>query len=360
MAIDKDIQVVTFSQAIDVLLAAHDAGNAALLLGDPGVGKTALGAIVAKRVDKDLETLLSSTLDPTDVGGLPAVVDGEVRRYAIKPLRNACHHGVVLFADELTGGTPSVQSALLRVFLEREAGDERLHKDTWVFAAANPPEQAPGGTELSAPMMGRVAAYHLRPTSREVLDFFAGLGKDDPRLRAEALDFASTASVMPQLLQIAIPPGCVNGNRPWGSPRAWEKAVRGRAAAAARGGDLSLLTRVTAGHVGTDVAAAYEGVLKLRADLPTIEQIVADPAAAKLPDDKRYQIAALGMIPRVAEENTWAAWVYAGRLGEELAVASAHLLLRKKDSPLSAKHAREGAKARGSLAAKVARVQGVA
>ena len=48
-----------------------------------------------------------------------------------------------------------MQAALLRVVLERVVGDLELPADVAVVAAANPPEQAADGWDLSAPLANR-------------------------------------------------------------------------------------------------------------------------------------------------------------------------------------------------------------
>lgn len=57
--------------------------------------------------------------------------------------------------DEISTAPPAVQAALLRVVLERVVGDLELPDGVAVIAAANPPEQAAGGWDLSATISRR-------------------------------------------------------------------------------------------------------------------------------------------------------------------------------------------------------------
>ena len=50
---------------------------------------------------------------------------------------------------------PAVRAALLRVVLERVVGDLELPNRAAIVAAANPPEQAAGGWDLSATISRR-------------------------------------------------------------------------------------------------------------------------------------------------------------------------------------------------------------
>jgi MoxR-like ATPase len=350
MPVHSSIPEVTFTQAIEAILAAHDANIPVLLLGDPGVGKSALFRIVAERIDKILGILLGSTCDPTDVGGLPVKNgSGSVDRVPLKVIRDAADSPRILFLDEISCAPPAVQASLLRLMLERVAGDVELHPESWICAAANPPEQAPGGFELSAPLMGRVCVLHLKPTPEEVRAYFMHLGAEGSPLRLEAIDWAMTCGFIPSILEIEIPKAAVAGNIPWGAPRAWERAIRARVAAAARKADVGVIHSLTAGNVGDEQATAYAAVLKLRQFLPSIETVLADPANAKVPDDRQHQIAAVGLVPRVAVANTWAAWIYAQRLIPEIGAACAAHLEKCTDSPVSAPFAREGVQARVKL-----------
>lgn len=351
MPVHGSIPTVTFSQAWAAMRAAVLADIPVLLIGDPGVGKSALARLVANDVGLKLAILLGSTCDPTDVGGLPVKNGDAVERVPLKVVRDACGSPRLFFLDEISCAPPAVQATLLRLMLERVAGDVELHPETRIISACNPPEQAPGGFELSAPLMGRVCILHLRPTEEEVRDYFKGFGEEGSAQRFEALDFAYTAEFIPSILQIDIPSAAIAGNIPWGAPRAWERAIKARSAAVASGLDEDTLHAVTAGNVGEEQATAYAAILKLRKHLPKIADILDDPANAKLPDDVQNQVAAVGLVPRVAAQNTWAAWVYAQRLRPEIAAACANQLLALPDSSVSAPHAKAGVAARIKLSA---------
>jgi hypothetical protein len=74
-----------------------------------------------------------------------------------------------------------VQAALLRVVLERTVGDLSLPADVAVVAAANPPEQAADGWDLSAPLANRLCHLRWEVTPRAVADGLAN-GWAPPRV----------------------------------------------------------------------------------------------------------------------------------------------------------------------------------
>lgn len=365
-----NIPTANFAQTLDVIRAACIANQTVLMIGDPGVGKSAIAKIVAAEMDMPLHVLIGSTLQGPDVGGLPVKhVDAQGRATAVRvPLemvRDAADRPCVLFLDELSNAAADVQASFLNLILDRQAGDVKLHPETRIIAACNPPEQAPGGFELTAPLMGRFCVLNFRPTETEVLDFMRGLGDDsdsasaqEKALAEESLVWAAIAGATPELLQIDIPRDCITGGQPWGSPRSWERALRSRAAAVALGidpyGDVAYM--LAAGSVGQKCATVYLGVMKMIKELPTVEEITADPKGCVCPSARDKQVAALGLMPRIAKKNLWAAYLYAKRLSPEFALAAHKTLMRMTNHqpPVTDPLTVEGMKARSSLSAMVA------
>jgi MoxR-like ATPase len=80
----------------------------------------------------------------------------------------------ILFADEINTAPPSVQAALLRVCLEKVAGDLHLGDRTSIVAAANPPEIAADGWDLAAPLANRFCHVDWELPADIVADGFLG------------------------------------------------------------------------------------------------------------------------------------------------------------------------------------------
>jgi hypothetical protein len=106
--------------------------------------------------------------------------------------------------------------------------------------------------------------------------------------------------------------------------------------------------------VGEEKAAGFLGIRKLRKHLPSVDEIHAKPDKAKVPEQRDRQIAALGLLSRVADKDTWAAWVYADRLLPEIAAASGRVLMTRTPRGKS-KWAQPGKQAQVKLLAKVRR-----
>jgi len=135
-------------------------GIPVLVWGVPGTGKSTFIESLA-REDFPVYTMIASLHDPTDFNGLPVLHDGRMRFappdwvYLFEP-----HGQGILFLDELTTAPPTVQAALLRLVLERKVGAHSLPRGVRIVAAANPPDMAASGWELSAPLANRFV--HLK------------------------------------------------------------------------------------------------------------------------------------------------------------------------------------------------------
>lgn len=355
-----------FSDATDMIRVALFANQTVLLIGDPGVGKSAIMYHAAAEMELPLFVLLGSTLDPTDIGGLPvrSADATHVVRIPLEEIQRCADAPGLLFLDEISAAPGPVQAAMLRLILERKAGSVTLHPQTRVVAACNPPEQAPAGFELSAPLMGRMSVVRFRPTEDEVIDHLRTLGSDDESasdfdkaLRDEAMLFAAVCNATPELLQIDIPKEAINGGMPWPSPRSCERMIRARAAATAAGIDPQGKPTFTlsAGSIGFNAATTYSGIVRMITELPSIDDIVADPENCLCPADKTKQVAALGLMPRIAQRNLWAAYLYAVRLKPEFALAAHKGLMpfQAKQPPLTDKLTKSGIAARAKLSAMI-------
>jgi hypothetical protein len=351
---------VSIAQAREVLTANILARVACALIGAPGVGKTAIVYAIGKALGLPVYALIGSTLDPTDVGGIPVVIGDNVVRVPLRMIREVCDKPGILFVDELQGCAPSVQSALMRVFHERQAGDYSLHPESSVVAAFNPEQYAPGASGLAATTVNRQGIYHLIPSIDEFRAYLNGLdgdeteavvaddaavaraakdaasgkkapakAQDKPRsaLNMEAREYSAILSVDPRLVAFDAPQASIDAGMPWPSPRAIEKALRAYCKAVEAGISEGSKRAVLAGWLGEATADALTGIKRMRNQLPSIDEVCASPDKARLPDGKEAQVAALGLLTHVADKNTYAAYIYCERLtNQEIRVAAARML----------------------------------
>ncbi|KKM22713.1 hypothetical protein LCGC14_1622540, partial [marine sediment metagenome] len=276
-------------------------------------------------------------------------------RIPMRQIYNASKRACILFFDEITTAPQQVQAALLRgIHGERVFGDVKLHPETVIVAAANPPNQAPGGHDMAAPLIGRFAVYDFCSTLPEVQAYFEAIEESGSTLCTLALDLSATSEHMPELFQLHPPQAAVIEGALWASPRDWERGLRVWAAAIDYGTsvDDNLAYKILAGSVGEHAASAYTAIRKLRVHLPTIQDIIDNPHEALVPSKPDYQIGALGLLANVATVDCWAAWIYTMRLDDEIAAAVGRAILRRKVGGAK-KHVVPGRRARAMLLGKI-------
>lgn len=327
------------------LAIATAAGVPVVLWGAPGTGKTSAIRAMAERAALPCETVIASIREPSDFAGLPVVRGDHVEfappRWA---LRLAEHGRGIAFFDEVSTAPPAVQAALLRVVLERTVGDLVLPDSVSVIAAANPPDQAADGWDLSPPLANRFCHLDWPIDGRTVA---AGLAGGWPVAELPRLPDGWTARsavtrswvagflvVRPQL-SLAVPDDPVSAGRAWPSPRTWDLAARLLAAGEAAGVAGEVRLQLVRGCVGTGASAEFLTWLD-EADLPDPEAVLADPTSFTLPQRGDRAYAALSSIAAVVAANpgdgrwerAWQAFGHAAGDVPDVAAAAARALAR--------------------------------
>ncbi|MFI6876486.1 AAA family ATPase [Streptomyces sp. NPDC050400] len=344
---DEQLEALTLAVAADLPV---------LLWGEPGIGKTAALTQLAASLDLPLTTVIASVHEPSDFSGLPIVGDDPAvqgvpmapPQWAVELVRAG--RGL-LFLDELSTATPAVQAALLRVVLERRVGSLQLPPGVRIVAAANPRASAADGWELSPPLANRFVHLYWVHDRDVVVRGLGGvwpraeLPRLEPERLADAVALARRAvcgflAARPTLIH-RLPSTETRRGGAWPSPRSWEAALTLLAFGTAAGVSREVLALLVRGAVGDGPGLELLAHLD-RMDLPDPETLLADPAAADLPDrgDLRQAaleavVAAVGARPeRDRWEAGWAVLVRALETGApDLLVAPAAALagLRRDD-----------------------------
>ncbi|MFJ3834811.1 AAA family ATPase [Streptomyces sp. NPDC090054] len=337
---DEQLEALTLAVAADLPV---------LLWGEPGIGKTAALTQLAASFELPLTTVIASVHEPTDFSGLPIVGDDPAAngvpmappQWAVELARAG--RGL-LFFDELSTATPAVQAALLRVVLERRVGTLQLPPGVRIVAAANPRASAADGWELSPPLANRFVHLYWVHDRDVVVRGLGGvwpraeLPRLDPAGLPEAVAFARRAvcgflNARPTLIH-RLPTTETKRGGAWPSPRSWEAAMSLLAFGTAASVSRDVLATLVRGAVGDGPGLELLAHID-RMELPDPESLLADPAAAELPErgDLRQAtleavVAAVGARPeRERWEAGWAVLVRALETGApDLLVAPAKAL----------------------------------
>jgi hypothetical protein len=266
----------------------------------------------------------------------------------------------VLFLDEISTAPPAVQSALLRVVLERVVGDLALPAGVSVVASANPPEQSVGGWDLSAPLANRFCHLFWSLDTQGWVDgmirgwLFSDLPHLSPAWEKSIPEKQGLVAAFirhrPHLL-LQVPKDEGQAGKAWPSPRSWSMAARLLAAAESVQGEEDIVAMLTAGCVGEGACLEFLAWCR-ELDLPDPEEILANPSHLRLPDRGDQSFAILtavitAAVNRLTEERWSAAWSILAKASEQgkkdiAAVAAKKLAAaRKPELPLPLKELQE-------------------
>jgi len=301
-----------------------------VLWGPPGQGKTSVIKQIAADQGRHLEVILASIREPQDFAGLPMLNNGVA---ALMPpdwaKRLSQVENGILFTDEVNTAPPSVQAALLRVCLDKVAGDCELGEDTSVIAAANPPEQAADGWDLAPPLANRFCHLNWDLPAEVVRDGLAGnwVSFSIPTPNAQALEQALMAerallagflSSRPDLTTV-LPKSSAEQGRAFPTPRSWEMVAILSGWITACGLEASVRRIAVMGCIGAGPAAEYL-TYRENVDLPNPEEIIDNPRKFVLPNrmDKVYIIGA-SLMSAIRNNMTLDRWQAVGIVLERIA-----------------------------------------
>jgi len=301
-----------------------------ILWGPPGQGKTSVIRAIARQQGRHLEVLLASIREPQDFAGLPSIHDGRARLvppdWAVRLSEVA---DGILFTDEVNTAPPSVQAALLRVSLDKVAGDCDLGRDTSVVAAANPPEQAADGWDLAPPLANRFCHLAWELPTEVVRDGFTGRwhhyevplpGSEvvEDAVTRERVNVAGFLTVRPDLSTV-VPKTASEQGRAFPTPRSWDMVATLMGWASATGQGDGVTRVLVRGCVGPGSSAEYL-TYRESLDLPDPEKVLSDPRGFVMParTDQIYVVGA-GVLAVVRNNLTPQRWHSAGLVLERIA-----------------------------------------
>ena len=140
-------------KSVDLILST---GEVPLIVGESGIGKTALANKLAKENDWSLIVIDGNLLKEGEIGGLPTIesyvgVNSNGYKTEKKTTVYAFHNKlreideeisksktVLLFIDEINRCEHTVQQELMNLILNREINGYKLHDDVKILAAMNP------------------------------------------------------------------------------------------------------------------------------------------------------------------------------------------------------------------------------
>ena len=305
-----------------VLELAASTGMVACIIGLPGVGKTAhINAWSEKRGSGKPVCVVASQMDPTDVTGLPFPSERNEYTNYLPPVwqQRVCDGNPhVLFFDEFSNTTRTVQAALLKVIGERRfANGAKIPDNVAVICAMKPESCAADYVPLAAPMANRLMFVSYKPTVKEVCAGMTGgwyseeeyasfteeertwrkrvarFLTDNPQYMLDMNDeFASNVTDSAAAAYLDPESEKDESEREimvyaWASPRSWENACKVLGRLPIDPKELTpLQSRIVSGIVGRKATLAFQKYVKEHGMLDT-RAIIADPDSVSwIPNDE--------------------------------------------------------------------------
>jgi len=270
-----------------------------MLVGSPGIGKSDIVKLTAKKHNLKLIDLRLAQSDPTDLNGFPTLQnDGTRMDYAPPttfPLENldeipVGYEGWLLFLDEINAAPPAIQAAAYKLVLDRQIGSHNLHKRVAIVCAGNKATDKAIVNRLSTAMQSRMIHLNLMVDEASWLDW-ANSHNIDHRV-------ISFIKFRPELLHKFNPS---HADNTFASPRTWEflsKIII----------DKKEFTKtdhaVLVGTVGEGPATEFRAFCDVYRDLPTIDDMLENPTLVNIPKEPGHQYAMTTLISHHANEDT--------------------------------------------------------
>lgn len=319
---------VKISQATSIITKYIQAKLVPMLVGSPGMGKSAIVHQIAKHYNLKVIDLRLSQCDPTDLLGFPTI-NGDKAGY--KPMETfpiegdpipAGYSGWLLFLDEFNSAGTAVQAAAYKLILDRMVGIYHLHKNVAVVCAGNLETDNAIVTPMSTAMQSRLVHLELVVDVAEFTDWAA----------ANDIDHRITDYIKfkPGNLYAFVPD---HTDKTFACSRTWEFA--NRVLKVTEDNDPDRLPML-AGTVSEGIAREFLGFCKIYENLPKMAQIIATPETIKVPDEPSILFALTGSISHNASaDNLEQLMKYVVRLPVEFQVVTLKETVRRNKTILS-------------------------
>ena len=314
------------TQLRTVLERCIAAGENVMITGAPGVGKTQITADACAAATAKMVTIYVSVSDPTDLAGMPFVVDGKGEHLPFGKLREIAEcaaHGdkLVIFLDDFGQGTPATQAAAMQL-LDRYRGASNVS----FIVATNRRGDRAGVTGILEPIKSRFAT--IVEIAPDLADFAEWWFVTKPY--SDHVEPIAFLRFRPELLHKFEPTADIT-NGP--CPRTWAALARVKAL----GLPHELEYAAFAGAVGGGAAGEFLAFLRVYRELPDLDALLLDPEHAEVPNEPSALYAvATGLVSRVTDTTLGSALRYAERMvgaGQgEFAVLLARDILRNMPS----------------------------
>lgn len=272
-----------------------------LILGSPGIGKSAVVRFVADQINALLIDVRVTAMDPQDFNGLP-FRNGDHADYLpfseLIPLEGQDlpddKDGWVVFLDEFTSAERPMQAPLYKVILDRMIGNRKIHDKVRFVCAGNKATDKAIVNRMSSALKSRVTTYELVFNYKIFMEDVVTKYNWHPL--AVAYLYANPDDAMD------FDPNKIDMVATYSCPRTWDFVQRKLQNIPAGPIDYSYLPCL-AGCITVEHANKLIAFSRVYDSLPKYEDIVAAPSLVPLPVDKGILFSMMAMLADRFEER---------------------------------------------------------
>ena len=283
-------------QLIKYLKSTIMAKQVAMIHGPPGAGKSDIVRELAENYNLEVIDIRLSQMDPTELMGYPKL-DGEKGTFVpmdLFPLEGddipEGKTGWLLFFDEITSVSKSVESAAYKIILDKHVGMHRLHKNVVMICAGNRNTDGAVATKMGTAMSSRMMHFDLEVSTKDWI-FWANNHDVDHRI-------VSFMEFRPDAISQFDPK---HTDHTFPCPRTWtilstvlQKIQQPKLE------DIFLLEAC----IGKGMSRDFFAYLQVANKMPTIEEILAKPDKIKIPEEPHdLKIALTGLVSHHAKAS---------------------------------------------------------
>ena len=273
----------------ECLIEDLKAGLTPMVASSPGMGKSDIIRTIAELFKLKVIDFRVSQCEPVDMQGYPGVINGRMTFHIPEyfPIEGDKipdgYDGWLLFLDEFNSGNKQTEAAAYKLILDREVYKHKLHSRCLIAAAGNlTTDRAIVNTQSTA-TTSRLTHYRMRIDHKVWVDW-ANAHEVDHRI-------ISLIKFKPELLHRF---DTSTNELTFPCPRTWEfasKVITGK----------DIINHITktrlAGTIGEGAAVELATYSEIYQNLPTIEQILANPKSGwKVPKEPSEQYAVTTML----------------------------------------------------------------
>lgn len=243
----------------------HQKTSPVMLHGSPGVGKSAIVHQLASSLGFNVIDLRLSSVEPTDIGGIPYVKPiSELMTFSTPDWFPDGSAPTIIFLDEITNGLPPQQQAAYRLVLDRSISNgSKLPDNCYIIAAGNLASDKTGARPILPALANRFGVHLVIDTGR-IADGFLEHATESGFHR----DIVGFCSFKRENVYQAY-----SDDPAYPTPRSWE-AVHEHLQ---DGYDDATLVQVVAGAIGTSVAVEFMAFRELNSKLPVWKEVRTNP-----------------------------------------------------------------------------------